>query len=108
MLKLPLCPYCGARFLYPDVRKNRKNHIGTCPHCNKEFIIYKKYQIILFLCAFFIMIGFNWFLLSVPSMNIWYLLVFTVPGVVIAYFLIPFVIRYRPLEKKPENGKRKK
>lgn len=97
MLKLPLCPYCGARFLYPDVKK-MKSKVGTCPHCGKSFYIGgKSSRAALFFAAFIVMVGFNILLLNISSMNIWLLTAVTIVGVIITYFLIPYTVRYKQL-----------
>lgn len=108
MLKLPLCPYCGARFLYPTVRENRKRKTGICPHCRRVFRIDGKKRYFLFLCALVLLIGLNWFLLTIPAMNPAFLLSATALGVTAAELLIPFTIRYRktgPAEQKSTEKK---
>lgn len=109
MLKLPLCPYCSARFLYPDVKAIKGNKTGICPHCNSKFKINSKYKYILFLCAFFLLVGMNWLLLSVPSMNFCYLMAVTAIGVVAVYFLIPFTVRFQQTDQaEPEKAQSRK
>lgn len=98
MLKLPLCPYCGARFFYRTVKKTAKQKTETCSNCNKEFKIYKKYQYLLFFAAFLILVAVNWFFLTAPAMNLVFLMVVTALGVGITWALIPFTIRYRKKE----------
>lgn len=97
MLKLPLCPYCGARFLYPVVKNSMKQKTGVCDHCKKEFQIYRAKKNILFLVALILIVGVNWLFLSVPAMNIIFLMVITAIGVIITYFLIPYTVRYKKL-----------
>jgi uncharacterized paraquat-inducible protein A len=95
MLKLPLCPYCGARFLYPDVKKNR-GKTGTCPHCKKEFRIVRGGSMaLLFAAAFLAIVGMNWLFLTLPSVSLPFLLIITAIGVTVTWFLIPFTVRYK-------------
>ena len=108
MLKLPLCPYCGARFLYPDVKSHRKSKTGICPNCNHKFKIDSKYKYVLFLCAFLLLIGLNCLLLTLPSMNLWYLLVVTGIGVAVTRLLIPFTVRYRKIGQSAQQAQIKK
>ncbi len=95
MLKLPLCPYCGARFFYPDVKKNR-GRTGTCPHCKKEFRILRGGStVLLFTAALLAIVGTNCFFLTLPSVSISFLLIITAIGVTVTWFLIPFTVRYK-------------
>ncbi len=96
MLKLPLCPYCGARFLYGQVRRSRFRKTGICPHCGKRFRI-TSWRGMLFLlpAAVLAMVGVNLLLLQIPGMNLSVLSLFTVLGVTAVYFLLPYTVRYR-------------
>ncbi|MCI1954783.1 MAG: hypothetical protein LKJ21_00190 [Oscillospiraceae bacterium] len=97
-MKLPLCPYCGARFLYPDVKRSMGAKTGTCPHCGKRFRISAGRGLAALLpAALLVLFGVDWFLLCIPDMNLLYLLAVTAAGVAAAYFLIPYTVRYRPL-----------
>lgn len=106
MLKLPVCPYCGARFLYPEVKKAASQKTGTCTHCNKMFQIDRKYQYLLFFIAFFLLVAVNWIFLTAPAVNLVFLIAVTAPGVVAAWALVPFTVRYRK-EKAPKNKNNK-
>lgn len=95
MLKLPLCPYCGARFLYHDVRKIHGT--GKCPHCGKTFrAVRGRGLAVLIPAAVLAMIGVNILLMNIPSMNLTYLSAVTAAGVLITYLLFPFTVRYKP------------
>lgn len=97
MLKLPVCPYCGARFLYPDVKRSKGNKTGKCPHCGKKFhITAGRGLAVLLPAALLVLIGINFLLLCIPDMNLFYLLAVTAAGVIFTYFLIPYAVRYRP------------
>ena len=96
MLKLPLCPNCGARFLYPDVKRLMRTGSGTCPHCGKNFRTAGKPQrAVLFAAAALIMIVVNLLLLRIPSMNLFFLTVTTAAGVAVTGLLIPFTARFK-------------
>ena len=98
MLKLPLCPYCGAGFLYPAVRRSKGRRTGTCPNCGKEFRIWGgKGRAVLFSACALVLVGLDVLLLRVPSMNLTFLLSVTVLGVVCALLLVPYTVRYGPL-----------
>lgn len=95
MLKLPVCPYCQAEFLYSAVKHEMGQKNINCPHCKKTLKINKKYQYVLFLCALILLILVNWFFLTVPAMNLPFLIVITAIGVIVTYFLIPYTVRYK-------------
>lgn len=96
MLKLPLCPHCGARFLYPDVKKIMKAGTDICPNCGKPFRTAGKPQrAVLFAAAALLMIAANCLLLEIPSMNLLFLTVTTAAGVVVTWLLIPFTARLK-------------
>lgn len=96
-LRLPICPSCGARFLYLQVRQNRKEKIVVCPHCKKKLrVSYKKNTALLILFAVLILIGVNYLILAItPYINFIGLFIVTFVGVIITYFLIPFTVRYQ-------------
>lgn len=95
MLKLPLCPYCGAGFLYASVKNSMKYKTHICPHCGGEIQIRKKWRYLLFVAALIVLIGINWFFLTVPAINLPFLMCVTAIGVIITYFLIPYTVQYR-------------
>lgn len=95
MLRLPLCPYCGARFFYWQVRKNGFRKTGTCPYCRKKFCIEKRGLLILLPAAVLVMVGVNFLLMRIPAMNLSAVSLFTALGVTAAYLLLPFAVRYR-------------
>ena len=95
MLKLPLCPYCGARFLYPSVKNSIKQKTGVCDHCKKTFQINRTRRTLLFLVALILIVGVNWLFLSVPAINLPFLMVITAIGVIVTYFLIPYTVQYK-------------
>lgn len=97
MLKLPLCPYCNAEFLYPTVKKNMGNKTGSCPHCGRRFRIVRKNAALLFTAAALVLVGCNLLLLRIESMNLLFLTAVTAGGVAGIYYLIPYTVRYRPL-----------
>lgn len=100
MLKLPLCPYCGARFLYPTVKSSMAQKTGECSHCKNKFQINRARRNVLFLSALILIIAINWMFLSIPAMNFPFLMVITAIGVIITYFLIPYTVRYKKLGPK--------
>lgn len=98
MLKLPLCPYCKAEFLYPAVKKSAGCKTGTCPHCGKDFRVVKKNAALLFAAAALLLLGCNLLLLRIESMNLLFLTAVTAGGIAGAHFLIPYTVRYKPLK----------
>lgn len=94
-MKLAVCPYCGARFLYPDVRKSLFRKRGVCPNCGKEYRVSKRGFAVFFPCAAAVLVALDYGLLMISDMNLIYLCTVTVVGVVIARLLLPFAIRYR-------------
>jgi hypothetical protein len=94
-MKLPVCPYCEARFLYPDVKQRMKLRTGVCPHCGKEFRVSRRGLAIFLPCAAAALIALNCGLLTIPDMNLLFLCAVTAAGVAGAYFLLPFAVRFR-------------
>ena len=97
MLKLPLCPFCGARFLYPTVKNSMKQKTGICPHCKQKFQISRTRRLFLYFAALVLVVGINWLLLTIPAMNFPFLMVITAVGVIITYFLIPYTVSYKKI-----------
>ena len=93
-MKLPMCPYCEERFLYPDAKKRMESRTGVCPHCGKKYRVSRLGPAIFILCAAAALIAVDFRLLSIPDMNLPVLGVITVAGVVAAYFLLPFFVRF--------------
>ncbi len=108
MLKLPLCPFCGARFLYPDVKKTMFQKTGGCPHCENIFFISLARLPLMLLAAVLFLVGMNWLFLTLPTMNLLFLMIITAIGVVAAYYLTPFTVRYIKPKNLPEERKPKK
>lgn len=97
MLKLPLCPYCRARFLYGQVRKSRFRKTGVCPHCGEKFRITSWRGLLALLpSAAVLMVGLNVLLMQIPEMSLPALSFVTAAGVTATYFLLPYTVRYVP------------
>lgn len=96
-LRLPLCPYCEERFLYPDVRRSRNLKIRVCPHCGRKFRVSKiPGRAVLFTASALILVGIDRWMLQISSMNLFYLALVTAAGVIITRLLIPYTVRYQP------------
>lgn len=110
VLKLPLCPYCKAHFLYGQVRKNRKQKEVTCPHCKKSFQVKSVLPcLLLFLIAAVLAVGCNLLLLVIlPYLTVLALAVNTALILLIAWLLIPYVIRHKPLTEQTTEQMREK
>jgi uncharacterized paraquat-inducible protein A len=97
MLKLPLCPYCGARFLYPEIRRAQNQKSRICPHCGKTFRIYGRAgRAALYIVSALLLVGMNFCLMKIPNMNLIFLLAATVLGVAAVRLLVPYTVRYGP------------
>lgn len=105
-LRLPLCPYCGARFFYGQVSRTKGERQGQCPHCSGKFVIaYKKQRAFLFLGAAAVAVPLNILLLWGLDVNsLIPLFVVTLITVVLAVLLVPFVVRY---QKRPPKVRRR-
>lgn len=112
ILGLPLCPHCGARFFYRQVNRTKKNGEGVCPHCGGKFrIVYQKQRILLFLGVAAVAIVVNILLLwGLELSTVIPLYVATLLFVLLAFALVPFVVRYekrlpkaRPTQQKIEE-----
>ncbi len=96
-MKLPLCPHCGARFLYSDVRQRMMQKSGVCPHCKKKYRISRRGFAIFLPAALLALFLLNFLLLQIPDMNLIFLLAVTAAGVVCVSLLAPFALAYRKL-----------
>ena len=94
-MKTAVCPYCEARFLYPDVKKRMKHSTGDCPHCGGRYRVARGGTAVYLVVAFAVLIAMNLGLLSIGSMNLAFLLIATVLGVTVFYLLLPFSVRFR-------------
>lgn len=106
MLKLPLCPYCGARFLYRQVRRNGLHGTGVCPHCGETFRIRSLRGLTLLLAvSVAAMIGVNILLMQILDMNLSVLSVVTALEVTVTWLLFPYAVRYCPrAQSVPARG----
>lgn len=96
-MKLPLCPHCGARFLYPDVRRHMMQKSGVCPNCKKKYRISRRGFAIFLPVSLLALFLLNFLLLQIPDMNLIFLLAVTAAGVVCISLLAPFALAYRKL-----------
>jgi CXXC-20-CXXC protein len=105
----PTCPYCKARFLYPDLKQRGKEHIGVCPHCGKPYRISRLARVVYILCALAVLFFLDYGLLYISDMNLPFMLIITIIGVTAFYLLFPFSVRFRKAEPdKPQEKKQGK
>lgn len=105
----PTCPYCKARFLYPDLKQRGKKRTGVCPQCGKPYRLSRLARVIYFLGAFVVLFAMDFSLLYISDMNFPFLLIMTALGVTAFYLLLPFSVRFRKAEpEKPAAKKTKK
>lgn len=96
MFKLPLCPHCGTRFFYDDVKKTVKEKKGKCPNCKKKFTVsYKLGYVLLFVFVVITAILLNLLLLKMGVQTLWVLLIADAIYLVIAYLLRFYTVKYR-------------
>ena len=102
MLKLPVCPYCGAVYYYKDVRNAAKQATACCHHCKLRFGVRARTpRILLLLCAALLMVALDvLFLWMFPNINLAALYLVTLCLVAASLLLAPYVVRFIPLEKK--------
>lgn len=107
-LRLPVCPHCGARFFYKQIRRTKGNRQGQCPHCGGKFVIvYKKQRVFLFLGAAAVAVPLNILLLwGIQVKSLLPLFLITLLLVTLAALLTPFVVRYR--KRPPKEYRREK
>lgn len=111
MYKLPLCPYCGSRFLYGQVRDAAKKPSLQCGYCKRTIAVkYKKYRNRHFLISALVMVLINIGMLALLSMTdatvLPYLLVLTVIMVCVAYLLLPYTVRFVKPDRQLDRLKR--
>jgi transposase-like protein len=93
---LPVCPYCGARFLYGQVKRMGGRGTGKCPHCGKVFRISSgRGRAVLFSVTAAALVCLNLLLMQAPAVSMAFLLGVTAAGVVAAWLLLPYTARYR-------------
>lgn len=96
MGRLPLCPHCGARFFYRDVKNSLRRKTGVCPHCKKAFLIrYRVRAFGLYAVLFVLFIGCNVFLLRFLNASPLFLIGSTALAVGLSLLLFPFAAAYR-------------
>jgi uncharacterized protein (DUF983 family) len=111
MYKLPLCPYCGSRFLYGQVRDAANKPSLQCGYCKRTITVeYKKYRNRHFLISALVMVLINIGMLALLSMTdatvLPYLLVLTVIMVCVAYLLLPYTVRFVKPDRQFDRLKR--
>ena len=102
MLRLPLCPYCKARFFYREVAKNRKEGRMECPHCHKTFLIKsRRPRAVLYGAAAVLAVACNVLLMYwIPFLTMPVLLCATLLILLAAWLLTPCAVRYQALDRR--------
>lgn len=98
-MKSATCPYCEARFFYPEMKNHMTRRTGVCPHCGKKFCVSRRGFAVFLPCTAAALIALDFGLLMIPDMNLIFLSAVTVIGVVAAYLLLPFSVRFRRREE---------
>ena len=111
MYKLPLCPYCGSRFLYGQVRDAAKKTSLQCGYCKRTITVaYKKHRNRHFLLSILVMILVNIGTLAIlsntDSLVLPYVLVLTVIMVCISYYLLPYTVHFTKPDRELDRLKR--
>ena len=98
MLKLPVCPYCGAAYYYKDVKNAAKQKTACCHHCKQRFAVrVRAPRAVLLLCAALLMV----LILSIlPNIHLLGLYLTTLCLLACILFLVPYVVRFIPIDKK--------
>lgn len=104
----PTCPYCRARFLYPDLKQRGKKRTGVCPHCGKPYRLSRLARAVYILGALAVLFAMDFGLLFLSDMNFPFLLVMTVLGVTAFYLLLPFSVRFRKAEPEQVQAEKNK
>ncbi len=110
MLKLPVCPHCGAVYSYKEVRQ-MKSGTKLCYHCNKKFSIHKKKNAWVFMTVVCIILIIINTAIMISSENFIPVLFVLADMLVItaAFLLLPLTVRFRPEKfSKAEKRERKK
>lgn len=105
-MKSVVCPFCEARFLYPDLKKRSRSRTGVCPHCGKTYRVSRKYTAVFLIFGVAVLMAMDWGLLSLSGMNLIFLMAATILGVTAVYLLLPFTVRFRKAE--PDSGPKKR
>lgn len=97
-MKTAVCPFCEARFLYPDLKKRSRSRTGVCPHCGKTYRVSRKNTAFFLAFAVAVLMAMDWGLLSLSGMNLLFLMAATILGVTAVYLFLPFTVRFRKAE----------
>ncbi len=110
MLKLPVCPHCGAVYSYKEVN-SMKNGTSICYHCKKKFRVNKtrgRMILISIVCIFLIIVNTA---IMVSSENFIPVIIMLADMIVITvtFLMFPLTVKFIP-EKftKAEKRERKK
>ncbi len=97
MFRLPKCPYCGTKYYYSDVKKEKKKKENICPHCMKKFKITFFPQIIVLMLIISIpAVLTNIFALNLmKNFSIITLIVISFCYVIAGIILLPFFIKFK-------------
>lgn len=110
MLKLPVCPYCGAIYRYKDISSMPAEKRHMCYHCKREFgVSRKKGKIILVFSVCIILIIFNLIALyNFKGINFPIMVIANFLCVLIAFILFPFTTRFYPIKLTKSEKRRLK
>ena len=102
MLRLPVCPYCGAAYYYKDVKNAAKQKTACCHHCKQRFAVrVRAPRAVLLLCAALLMVLLDFLILSIlPNIHLVGLYLTTLCLLACSLFLVPYVVRFIPIDKK--------
>lgn len=114
--KLPVCPYCNAIYRYGEVKNLSKYKNVKCRHCKKIFkVSYKKRRAVYLtvFCIFLILLNILFYNIF-RNMTIYISLSITVLLLCIAFFLLPYTVKFlksdinKRIEKEEKRIKRRK
>lgn len=102
MLKLPVCPHCGAIYHYGEVRKLSKYKYIECRHCQKEFTVYTtKGKLLLLSIACLLLITLNVLLLWVfQGFTIYHCIGITLVICAVLLCFLPYTVKFKREKKK--------
>ncbi len=108
MLKLPVCPHCGAVYTYREV-SNMKKGIQLCYHCQKKFSVHKSAGRTILMTSVCVALIIANTAIMYSSNNFIPVVMMIADAVFVtaAVLLIPLTVRFKP-EKMTKAEKRKK
>ena len=107
MFKLPVCPYCHTVYRYKDVRHVINKKEQECYNCKKKMMISRKGFWLLGLIAIILSVASTFLIFNIfHNATAISAYIATVLIIILAFFVRPFFVTFKSIEKSNEEKKR--